>query len=83
MWYVYSQHLWIFKADERHSSNSKIMVVKHTGKILTISLNVDDLFVIKSLLNEKEMCIVLIIFLGLYPCCSVTKVCLTLCDPMD
>ena len=41
---MFSQHLWIFKADEKHSSNSRIMVVKHTGKILTVSLNVDDLF---------------------------------------
>ena len=60
---MFSQHLWIFKADEKHSSNSRIMVVKHTGKILTVSLNVDDLFVIKSLLSKKEMCIFLIIFL--------------------
>ena len=60
---MFSQHLWIFKADDKHSSNSRIMVVKHTGKILTVSLNVDDLFVIKSLLSKKEMCIFLIIFL--------------------
>lgn len=62
IYYVFSQHLWIFQSWWKHTSNSEIMVAKYTGKVCIVSLNIDDLFVIKFLLQHKEIYVLLIMF---------------------